>query len=179
MRGEGDQGCGIWKCLRRWERAWTSSPRFSCSRLLSSSILRKMLPHDFPLESWSAAIVFPSLPLYEDFKKTELSLSPCSQDEVEAGQSSRACSWRWSFALASIPSSFPGSWSGESTERTVVWDFSRGKMSFSCSLLMSQSTKISNSEFLRFDFRDSICNRFTCFSCVKQRAKTEWAHLGC
>lgn len=63
--------------------------------------------------------------------------------------------------------------SGGFTERTLVWDFKRWKISFSCSLLISQSIKISNSEFLLFDFRDSICNRFTCFSCVKQKVKID------
>lgn len=34
---------------------------------------------------------------------------------------------------------------------------------------ISQSTKSPNSELLLFDFRDSMCNRFTCFSCGKKK----------
>lgn len=52
------------------------------------------------------------------------------------------------------------------TETTLTWDFRSWKISFSCSLLLSQSTKISNSEFRLLDFRDSMCTRFTCFSCL-------------
>lgn len=68
--------------------------------------------------------------------------------------------------------------SGGFTQRTLVLDFNRWKISRNCSLLISQSTKISNSEFLLLDFRDSMCNRFTCFSCGKQRVKLREHHKG-
>lgn len=72
------------------------------------------------------------------------------------------------FSPFNLPSSFAVKLSGRFTERILEWDFNRWKISFSCSLLISQSTKISNSELLLFDFRDSMCNRFTCFSCGKK-----------
>lgn len=64
-------------------------------------------------------------------------------------------------------------------ETMLTWDLSSWKISFSCSLLLSQSTKISNSEFRLLDFRDSMCTRFTCFSCFvrKQCFQTDWLKL--
>lgn len=68
--------------------------------------------------------------------------------------------------LLYLPSAWTLKCSVGLTETMLTWDFRSWKISFSCSLLVSQSTKISNSEFRLLDFRDSMCTRFTCFSCL-------------
>lgn len=85
---------------------------------------------------------------YKEFKPTHL--------EVHFHQNCLLC----------IPSSWTLKCSVGLTETTLTWDFRSRKISLSCSLLLSQSTKISNSEFRLLDFLDSMCTRFTCFSCL-------------
>lgn len=59
--------------------------------------------------------------------------------------------WRQELSRFSMSSTFTFSWSS--------W-----MISFSCSWLLSQSTKISNSELRLLDFLDSMCTRLTWFS---------------
>lgn len=63
-----------------------------------------------------------------------------------------------------LPSSRRQELSGGSISTTFTCFRSSWMISFSCSWLLSQSTKISNSELRLLDFLDSMCTRLTWFS---------------
>lgn len=70
-----------------------------------------------------------------------------------------------SIIINHIPSSGRHELSGSSISTTFTCFRSSWMISFSCSLLLSQSTNISNSELRLLDFLDSMCTRLTWFSC--------------
>lgn len=63
-----------------------------------------------------------------------------------------------------LPSSVRQELSGGSISTTFTCFRSSWMISFNCSWLLSQSTKISNSELRLLDFLDSMCTRLTWFS---------------
>lgn len=69
-----------------------------------------------------------------------------------------------------LPRSCRQELSGGSMSTTFTCFRSSWMISFSCSWLLSQSTKISNSELRLFDFLDSMCTRLTWFSCKRAQS---------
>lgn len=68
-----------------------------------------------------------------------------------------------------LPSSCRQELSGGSISTTFTCFRSSWMISFSCSWLLSQSTKISNSELRLLDFLDSMCTRLTWFSYMRHK----------
>lgn len=75
-----------------------------------------------------------------------------------------------------IPASADHTWAGVLKDMMLTWSLRCSSSSLNCFWLQLQSAKISTSLATRRDTRDSMCLKFTCFSC---RDEEEMVVLRC